>query len=74
MKQILDGITVVEVSNGPLAGLVGMVLADFGAQVVWFEYGESEREYRVWQRGKLRINVSLGPAQGSTCADADNTT
>lgn len=72
MKQILDGITVVEVSKGPLAGLVGMVLADFGAQVVWFEYGESEREYRVWQRGKLRINVSLGPAQGSTSADADN--
>ncbi|MDB9757444.1 CoA transferase, partial [Pseudomonadales bacterium] len=70
MKQILDGITVVEVGNGPLSGLVGMVLADFGAQVVWFEYGQSEREYRVWHRGKLRVSVNLAVAAGSACEDA----
>ncbi|MBT3694806.1 MAG: hypothetical protein HOJ09_14870 [Gammaproteobacteria bacterium] len=70
MKQILDGITVVEVGNGPLSGMVGMVLADFGAQVVWFEYGQSEREYRVWHRGKLRVSVNLAVAAGSACEDA----
>ena len=70
MKQILDGITVVEVGNGPLSGMVGMVLADFGAQVVWFEYGQSEREYRVWHRGKLRVSVNLAVAAGSAREDA----
>ena len=70
MKQILDGITVVEVGNGPLSGMVGMVLADFGAQVVWFEYGQSEHEYRVWHRGKLRVSVNLAVAAGSACEDA----
>ena len=70
MTQILDGITVVEVGNGPLSGMVGMVLADFGAQVIWFEYGQSEREYRVWHRGKLRVSVNLAVAAGSACEDA----
>jgi len=70
VKQILDGITVVEVGNGPLSGMVGMVLADFGAQVVWFEYGQSEREYRVWHRGKLRVSVNLAVAAGSAREDA----
>ena len=70
MTQILDGITVVEVGNGPLSGMVGMVLADFGAQVIWFEYGQSEREYRVWHRGKLRVSVNLAAAGGNACEDA----
>ena len=70
MKQILDGITVLEVGNGPLSGLVGMVLADFGAQVVWFEYGQSDGQYRVWHRGKRRVRVSLVAAEGSACEDA----
>ena len=70
MKQILNGITVLEVGNGPLSGLVGMVLADFGAQVVWFEYGQSDGQYRVWHRGKRRVRVSLVAAEGSACEDA----
>ena len=70
MQQILDGITVIEVGNGPLSGLVGMVLADFGAQVVWFEYGQSEDDYRVWHRGKQRVSVNLAVAQGVACEDA----
>ena len=50
--------------------MVGMVLADFGAQVIWFEYGQSEREYRVWHRGKLRVSVNLAAAGGNACEDA----
>ncbi len=45
-----------------------MVLADFGAQVVWFEYAQSETEYRVWHRGKLRVSVDL--TQSSASQDA----
>ena len=58
---LLEGVTVVEVGNGALTGMVGMVLADFGARVVWFEYGAAAESYHIWHRGKERISVTLGP-------------
>ena len=39
MESVLAGRTVVEVSQSPAAGLATMVMADFGADVIWFEYG-----------------------------------
>ena len=69
MESVLAGRTVVEVSQSPAAGLATMVMADFGADVIWFEYGgrngsrakpEKPGEgYRVWHRGKRRIPVNL---------------
>ena len=70
--QILQNITVVEVSNGPLAGLTGMVLADFGAKVIWLEYGAAAPGYQIWQRGKQRVAVAL-PGDADDIADVVNT-
>lgn len=36
-------------------------MADFGARVVWFEYGQRSESYRVWHRGKERVSVDLAP-------------
>jgi crotonobetainyl-CoA:carnitine CoA-transferase CaiB-like acyl-CoA transferase len=74
MDSILANITVVELSQSPSAGLAAMVMADFGAEVVWFEYGadtvHSGDNYRVWHRGKTRIPVSLGADNESRAAQA----
>jgi crotonobetainyl-CoA:carnitine CoA-transferase CaiB-like acyl-CoA transferase len=69
MQQILEGVTVVELGNGPLSGLVSMALADFGARVLWFEYGWSEADYRVWHRGKIRVSVNLASEEGQLSSD-----
>ncbi len=79
MQSVLAGLTVVEVSQSPAAGLATMVMADFGAQVVWFEYGgegEGEGEgkgddYRVWHRGKKRVPVELAPDSEPAQSHAD---
>ena len=55
MQSVLAGLTVVEVSQSPAAGLATMVMADFGAQVVWFEYGGEDRiRTRAW-RGDAQV-------------------
>ena len=75
MQSVLAGLTVVEVSQSPAAGLATMVMADFGAQVVWFEYGgEGEGkgdDYRVWHRGKKRVPVELAPDSEHAQSHAD---
>jgi crotonobetainyl-CoA:carnitine CoA-transferase CaiB-like acyl-CoA transferase len=70
MDSVLTNITVVELSQSPAAGLAAMVMADFGAEVVWFEYAtdtaQGREDYRVWHRGKTRVPVELdGDAAGS---------
>jgi crotonobetainyl-CoA:carnitine CoA-transferase CaiB-like acyl-CoA transferase len=70
MDSVLTNITVVELSQSPAAGLAAMVMADFGAEVVWFEYAtdtvQGRDDYRVWHRGKTRVPVELdGDAAGS---------
>ena len=70
MDSVLTNITVVELSQSPAAGLAAMVMSDFGAEVVWFEYAtdtvQGRDDYRVWHRGKTRVPVELdGDAAGS---------
>ena len=81
MESVLAGRTVVEVSQSPAAGLATMVMADFGADVIWFEYGgrngsrakpEKPGEgYRVWHRGKRRIPVNLSATSDAAHSEAD---
>jgi len=74
-NSILADIVVVEVSQSPAAGLATMVMADFGAQVAWFEYGTSadnpNNDYRVWHRGKTRVAVDLAPTASTAGSQAD---
>ena len=71
MASVLADITVVEVSQSPAAGLAAMVMADFGAEVVWFEYAGKRKSYRVWHRGKQRVQVDLAPHHGAAMENAD---
>ena len=75
MDSVLTNITVVELSQSPAAGLAAMVMADFGAEVVWFEYApESVQErddYRVWHRGKTRVPVEIDANVENASAQAD---
>ena len=71
MQSVLAGLTVVEVSKSPAAGLATMVMADFGAQVVWFEYGGEDDDYRVGHRGKNRVQVELAPDSEPAQSHAD---
>ena len=59
VQSVLAGLVVVELSQSPAAGLATMVMADFGAEVVWFEYGGEGDDYRVWHRGEKRVPVNL---------------
>ena len=71
MEPVLRDITVVEVSQSPAAGLAAMVMADFGANVAWFEYAGKQSSYRVWQRGKQRMQVDLGVASAQAQPHAE---
>ena len=71
MQSVLAGVTVVEVSQSSAAGLATMVMADFGAQIVWFEYGDAGDDYRVWHRGKKRVPVDLAPDSERAQPQAD---
>lgn len=54
---VLSGVRVVELGHGALTGLVTMVLADYGAEVLWLDSKPGDRPYAVWMRGKTRIAV-----------------
>ena len=56
---MLAGIRVVELGRGPLSGLAAMVLADFGAEVIWLDPADPAPPRAVWQRGKTRLAVDL---------------
>ena len=72
MQSVLAGLVVVELSQSPAAGLATMVMADFGAEVIWFEYGSEGDEYRVWHRGKKRVPVDLAPGSEKAHSQADS--
>ncbi len=55
----LAGLRVIELGDSALTGLCAMMLADFGAEVVWLDPGEGGGSYQVWQRGKQRLKVDL---------------
>lgn len=75
MDSVLANISVVEVSQSPAAGLAAMVMADFGADVVWFEYASDTvnhgDDYRVWHRGKTRVPVELNVGAANASAQAE---
>ena len=71
MASVLADITVIEVSQSPAAGLAAMVMADFGAKVVWFEYAGKQEAYRVWHRGKQRVQVNLASHHLDAMENAD---
>jgi crotonobetainyl-CoA:carnitine CoA-transferase CaiB-like acyl-CoA transferase len=65
----LEGIVVVDESEGPMAGLATMVLADFGAHVIKLEApgGDPWRATpgaRLWLRGKRSVVLAKDDAAG----------
>ncbi len=67
-KTPLDGVVVVDESEGPIAGLASMVMADFGARVIKLESpaGDPWRKMAsapLWLRGKQSV-VLPGGAPG----------
>jgi len=67
VSGVLDGLRVLDLSSGIAGPLVGMLLADHGADVVKIEppggdAGRSQLGYRVWQRGKRSAVLDLANA------------
>ncbi len=64
----LDGVVVIDESEGPVAGLATMVLADFGARVIKLE-GRTGDRYRgmpsapLWLRGKHSVLLDDDPGR-----------
>jgi crotonobetainyl-CoA:carnitine CoA-transferase CaiB-like acyl-CoA transferase len=67
LPDVLQGIRVVDVSSGPVAGLATAVLADFGADVIKIEPPGGDR-FRalpaspLWLRGKRSVVLDLQTA------------
>jgi crotonobetainyl-CoA:carnitine CoA-transferase CaiB-like acyl-CoA transferase len=64
---VLAGLRVIDLSSGIAGPMVGMLLADHGADVVKIEPpggdpGRSQLGYRVWQRGKRSAVLDLANA------------
>jgi crotonobetainyl-CoA:carnitine CoA-transferase CaiB-like acyl-CoA transferase len=66
MASALDGLTVLDLSTGPAAGLATMFLADHGARVVRLTGEEAphlrEGGFVVWDRGKENATLDLDGA------------
>jgi crotonobetainyl-CoA:carnitine CoA-transferase CaiB-like acyl-CoA transferase len=76
MAGALDGITVVDLTEGIAGALATMLLCDNGARVIRLEYQGSERkrqtpEYAVWDRGKESVFFDLAAALQQAQADPD---
>lgn len=67
MAGVLSGLRAIDLSSGIAGPMVGMLLADHGADVVKIEPpggdpGRSQLGYRVWQRGKKSAVLDLRAA------------
>jgi crotonobetainyl-CoA:carnitine CoA-transferase CaiB-like acyl-CoA transferase len=67
VSGVLDGLRVVDLSSGIAGPMVGMLLADHGADVIKLEPpggdpGRRQLGYRVWQRGKRSAVLDLEQA------------
>ncbi len=67
MSGILSGLKVIEISTGIAGPMVGMVLADLGADVVRIEQpggdeGRADVSFKVWNRGKRSAEFDLNQA------------
>ena len=69
MRQVLEGIRVLDFSKGMAGSVATMVLSDFGAEVVKVEPpgGESFRAFPasvLWNRGKKSVCLDLASPEG----------
>ena len=69
MRQVLEGIRVLDFSKGMAGSVATMVLSDFGAEVVKVEPpgGESFRAFPasvLWNRGKKSVCLDLASSEG----------
>ena len=69
MVQALEGIRVVDATQGMAGSLATMILADFGAEVIRLEPaagdpGWSHPAYLLWQRGKKSIQFDWDSTHG----------
>jgi crotonobetainyl-CoA:carnitine CoA-transferase CaiB-like acyl-CoA transferase len=81
MSEALKGLRVIELGTGPVTGIAGMVLADFGADVLRVERPDGDPLSKLpaapmWARGKRRHVLDLADpdsreALHSLCAGAD---
>ena len=74
MTSALDGITVLDLTDGMAGALAGMLLCDNGARVVRVDTPGTEDQrsdpgYAVWDRGKESVYVDLSRALGDVQAD-----
>jgi crotonobetainyl-CoA:carnitine CoA-transferase CaiB-like acyl-CoA transferase len=73
VAQIFEGIRVVDLTQGMAGGLVTMILADYGAEVIRLEPpgGDAMWEhpaYLLWQRGKKSVAPDWTNAEGRAFA------
>lgn len=73
MRQVLEGIRVLDFSKGMAGSVATMVLSDFGAEVVKVEPpgGESFRAFPasvLWNRGKKSVCLNLASPEGYRAA------
>jgi crotonobetainyl-CoA:carnitine CoA-transferase CaiB-like acyl-CoA transferase len=64
MSETLKGLRVVELGSGPVTGIAGMVLADFGAEVLRIERPDGDPlstlpAAPMWARGKRSLVLDL---------------
>src|SRR3954454_8570392 len=81
MAPVLEGLTVVDLSQGIAGPVAAMLLADYGADVIKVERpgGDPFRSapgYTVWMRGRRSVELDLKSAAGvaalrAMVADAD---
>ncbi len=81
MSKTLKGLRVIELGSGPVTGIAGMVLADFGAEVLRIERPDGDPlgtlpAAPMWARGKrgqvLNLQDTAGREELDTlCAGAD---
>ncbi|MCH7744549.1 MAG: CoA transferase [Chloroflexi bacterium] len=69
MTEVLEGITVLDFTQGMAGSIATMVLSDFGAEVIKVEppEGDSFREFpaaRLWNRGKKSVTLDLKKQEG----------
>lgn len=69
MTQILEGITILDFTQGMAGSIATMVMSDFGAEVIKIESPEGDpfRSFPAalqWNRGKKSVVVDLGEEEG----------
>ena len=75
MSDVLQGVRVLDLSDGPIGGIATMVMADFGADVIKVELPGGDRQRALpsaplWLRGKRSIVLDLATARDRPHLDA----